>query len=103
MEGKCNKLNRFVTVLLAILAMVLRAHAQQGGVPNELSWACGKECVGKCILQISKPINFALCFGLCMVGCKTNPSPALYSCTSDCASSIVSNISPGIFFSNSYL
>ena len=46
------------------------------------------------------PVQYILCFNLCMVGCRISPSDVVYNCTQDCAQSKTINFESGIRISS---
>ncbi|XVE52122.1 hypothetical protein DITRI_Ditri02bG0096900 [Diplodiscus trichospermus] len=85
-------------ITLMVLMMVVLAQGQTDlalvpPAPKPKTGRCVKRCLYKCIWKLS-PQRIALCFGLCMIGCKLRPPQGVYKCTSDCANSLLNTYNP---------
>ena len=99
MEGIGIK-NIMVVMMMLFLVMVQADHS-----PSYPSDSKGRLCVVKCgascLLKLKvNPVQYMLCFNLCMVRCRISPSDVVYNCTQDCAQSKTVNSESGMRISN---
>ncbi|XVF71205.1 hypothetical protein PTKIN_Ptkin12aG0017300 [Pterospermum kingtungense] len=93
MEGTSSK-KMLVSLLVLMMVLLAQGRAEFSDVhPNEGTGRCAKKCTLKCAFYIF-PVRIAVCFSLCMVGCKLQPSQIVYDCTSGCANSMVKAYNP---------
>ena len=101
MEGIGAK--RLMVVILMLLLAVVQADYSHSSPSDSKGRLCILQCGAKCLLSLKiVPIQYMLCFSLCMLECRISPSDVAYNCTQDCAHSKTNNFESGMKISVLY-
>jgi hypothetical protein len=95
MEGIGAK--RVMVVILMLFLAVVQADYSHSSPSDSKGRHCILQCGAKCLLSLKiVPIQYMLCFNLCMLECRISPSDVTYNCTQDCAQSKTNNLESGM-------
>ena len=95
MEGIGAK--RVMVVILMLLLAVVQADYSHSSPSDSKGRHCILHCGAQCLLSLKIiPVQYMLCFNLCMLECRISPSDVTYNCTQDCAQSRTNNLESGM-------
>jgi hypothetical protein len=95
MEGIDAK--RAMVVIFMLLLAVVQADYSHSSPSDSKGRLCILQCGAKCLVSLKiVPIQYMLCFNLCMLECRISPSNVTYNCTQDCAQSKTNNLESGM-------